>query len=97
MPAEIWFGRPDIAQDYCSTAVHFARKRFEYTPAIEGNFWLGHHDEMFNMANAFRELVKTRIEPVPQQEILVVTAIIRAGVKSLSEKSRLVALSEVLA
>jgi len=96
MPAEVWYGRPDIAHDYCSTAVHFAKRRFEYTPGIEGNFWLGHHYEMFNMASAFREMVKTRIEPVPHREILEVTAIIHAGVKSLAEKSRLVSLGEVL-
>jgi len=34
--------------------------------------------------------VKTKKEPIPHQEILEVTAIIHAGVKSLKEKSRLV-------
>ncbi|MBI3861578.1 MAG: Gfo/Idh/MocA family oxidoreductase [Planctomycetia bacterium] len=96
MPAELWYGRPDIAHDYCSTAVHFAKRRFEFTPGIEGNFWLGHHYEMFNMASAFRAMVKTRVEPVPHREILEVTAIIHAGVKSLAEKSRLVSLAEVM-
>lgn len=96
MPAEIWYGRPDIAGEYCSTAVHFVKKRFEYTPAIAGNFWLGHHYEMFNMARAFREMVRTGKEPVPHQEILAVTAVIHAGAKSLAEKGRFVALAEVM-
>jgi predicted dehydrogenase len=97
MPAEIWYGRPDIARDYCSTAVHFEQRRFEFTPAIEGNFWLGHHYEMFNMAQAFRNMVRTGEEPVPHREILEVTALIHAGLRSLREQSRLVPLAEVLA
>jgi hypothetical protein len=96
MPAEVWYGRPDIAQFYCSTSVHFAKKTYEYTPAIEGNYWLGHHYQMLQMANAFRKMVQTRQEPVPHQEILEVTAIIHAAAKSLKEKSRLVALAEVM-
>lgn len=96
MPAEVWYGRPDIAGEYAGTAVHFAKKRFEYTPSIEGSFLMGHHYEMFNMANAFRQMVRTGKEPVPHREILEVTAIIHAGVKSREEKSRLVALSEVM-
>lgn len=97
MPAEVWCGRPDITGQYCSTAVHFAKKVYQYTPAIEGNYWLGHHYQMLNMADAFRQMIKTRVEPVPHQEILEVTAIIHAGVKSMAEKSRLVTLAEVMA
>lgn len=97
MPAEVWYGRPDIAAEYCSTAVHFVKRRFEYTPSIAGNFRLGHHYEMFNMARAFREMVRTRKDPVPHDEILAVTAIVHAGAKSLAEKSRLVSLGEVMA
>jgi len=96
MPAEVWYGRPDLSGDYCSTAVHFAKKKFEFSPSIEGNFWMGHHYEMFAMADAFRQMVKTSVEPVPHREILEVTAIIHAGVKSRQEKSRLVALAEVM-
>ncbi len=96
MPAEVWYGRPDTGGNYCSTAVHFMKRRFEYTPAIDGSFILGHHYEMFNMARAFREMVRTGKEPVPHREILEVTAIIHAGVKSLAEKSRLVSLAEVM-
>ncbi len=96
MAAEVWYGRPDIAHNYCSTAVHFTKQRFEYTPAIDGSFILGHHYEMFNMARTFREMVRTGKEPVPHREILEVTAIIHAGVKSLAEKSRLVSLAEVM-
>ena len=41
-------------------------------------------------------MVETRVEPVPQQEILEVTAVIAAAAKSLNERSRLVDLAEVL-
>jgi hypothetical protein len=50
---------------------------------------------MFRMAATFREMVRTRKEPVPHQEILEVTAIVHAAAKSLTEKSRLVKLAEV--
>jgi len=96
MPAEVWYGRPDVAHVYCSTSVHFAKKTYEYSPAIEGNYWLGHHYQMFRMANTFRKMIVTRKEPVPHREILEVTAIIHAAAKSLKEKSRLVSLAEVL-
>jgi hypothetical protein len=39
--------------------LHFEKKRYEYTPAIEGDFWYGHHYEMFRMAATFREMVRT--------------------------------------
>ena len=96
MPAEIWFGRPNEASEYCHTAVYFQKKRYEYTPSIEGDFWYGHHYEMFRMAATFREMVRTRKEPIPHQEILEVTAIVHAAAKSLKEKSRLVELAEVM-
>lgn len=95
-PAEIWCGRPDAREQYCATSVHFQKKRFEWTPAIEGNYWYGHHYQMLNMADAFRQMVRTGVEPVPHQEILEVTALIHAGVKSLNEKGRLVELAEVM-
>jgi hypothetical protein len=81
---------------YCQTSVHFAKQRFEFTPAMEGDFWYGHHYEMFRMAATFREMLKTRKEPVPHREILEVTAILFAGAKSLQEKGRQVEMSEVL-
>ncbi|HVR83986.1 MAG TPA: Gfo/Idh/MocA family oxidoreductase [Planctomycetota bacterium] len=96
MPAEVWYGRPDLVGQYCQTSVHFEKKRFEFTPAIEGDFWHGHHYEMFRMAHTFREMVRTRKEPVPHREILEVTAILYAGAKSLSERGRPVDLAEVL-
>jgi len=96
MPAEIWYGRPDIAAQYCSTSVHFEKRSYEYTPAIAGNWGLGHHYEMFRMADTFRKMVRTRVEPVPHREILEVTALVHAGAKSLSEGSRMVRLAEVL-
>jgi hypothetical protein len=96
MPAEIWYGRPDVSGFYCSTAVHFARRTYTFTPAIEGDFWYGHHYEMFRMTDTFRRMVRTRVEPIPHREILEVTAIVHAGAKSLKERSRLVALAEVL-
>jgi len=96
MPAEVWYGRPDIGGQYCHTAVHFMRQLYQYTPAMEGDFWYGHHYEMFRMAHTFREMVRTRKEPVPHREILEVTAIIHAAARSLREKGRPVALAEVL-
>ncbi len=96
MPAEIWFGRPDEAVQYCHTAVFFRKKLYEYTPAVEGDFWYGHHYEMFRMAATFREMVRTRQEPIPHQEILEVTAIVHAAAQSLKEKGRLVELAEVM-
>jgi len=95
MPAEIWFGRPNDPREYCHTAVHFQKKRVEFTPAIEGDFWYGHHYEMFRMAATFREMVRTRKEPVPHAEIRAVTDIVHAAAKSATERSRLVALAEV--
>ena len=50
------------------------KKRFEYTPSIDGDFWFGHHYEMFRMAATFREMVKTKKEPIPHEEIVAVTA-----------------------
>lgn len=96
MPAEIWYGRPSETFLYNHTEVHFEKKKFEYTPAIEGDFWYGHHYEMFRMAATFLEMAKTKVEPVPHQEILEVTAIIHAGRKSRLEKGRLVELAEVM-
>jgi predicted dehydrogenase len=97
MPAEVWYGRPDIAGEYCQTLVHFTKKQHVYTPSIEGSFWYGHHYEMFRMAATFRDMVRTGKEPIPHREILEVTAALHAGVKSLQEKSRLVDMAEVLA
>ena len=96
MPAEIWFGRPNPDWEYCHTSVFFEKKRVEFTPSIEGDFWYGHHYEMYRMAATFREMVKTGKEPIPHEEILEVTAIVRAAAKSLTEKSRLVDLGEVM-
>lgn len=96
MPAEIWFGRPNSSWEYCHTEVHFQKKKFEFTAGIEGDFWYGHHYEMFRMAATFRDMVKTRREPIPHEEILEVTAIVHAAAKSLKEQSRLVKLTEVL-
>jgi predicted dehydrogenase len=96
MPAEVWYGRPDVRTTYCHTSAHFAKKTHEWTPAIDGNYWFGHHYQIFRMAQVFLGMVKTRTEPVPHQEILEVTAIIHAGAKSLQEKGRLVELAEVM-
>ena len=96
MPAEIWFGRPNAVFEYCHTGVFFAKKNYEYTPSIEGDFWYGHHYEMFRMADTFRQMIRTRKEPIPHQEILEVTGIIHAAAKSLKEKSRLVEMAEVM-
>ena len=34
MPAEVWYGRPDISGQYCHTSVHFQRGLHQYTPAM---------------------------------------------------------------
>jgi predicted dehydrogenase len=96
MPAEVWYGRPDIGGQYCQTLVHFNKLQYQFTPAIEGDFWYGHHYEMFRMAHTFREMVRTRKEPVPHREILEVTAIIHAAARSLKDKGRLLELAEVM-
>lgn len=96
MPAEVWYGRPDVTPTYCSTSAHFARKTHEWTPAIDGNYWFGHHYQIFRMAHTFLKMAETRVEPVPHQEILEVTAIIAAAAKSANERSRLVELAEVM-
>jgi hypothetical protein len=93
---EIWFGRPNERSEYCHTAVYFEKRLYEYTPAIEGDFWYGHHYEMFRMAAAFRDMIRTGKEPVPHHENLAVTAIVHAAAKSVREKSRLVDCSELM-
>ena len=97
MPAEVWYGRPDVTPTYCHTSAHFTKKTHSWTPAIDDNYWFGHHYQIFRMAQVFLGMVKTRVEPVPHQEILEVTAILHAGGKSLKERGRLVALAEVMA
>ena len=96
MPAEIWFGRPNAKWEYCHTAVHFEKQRYEFTASIEDDFWYGHHYELFRLAATFREMVQTGKEPIPHQEILEVTAIVHAAAKSVQEQSRLVKLTEVM-
>jgi predicted dehydrogenase len=96
-PAEVWCGRPDAASRYCTTTAFFEKKVYTYTPAIEDHYWFGHNYQMMNMADAFRKMIETRVEPIPHQEILEVTAVVFAGVKSVAEKSRLVTLAEVMA
>jgi len=99
MPAEAWYGRPDLSGWYCETTAFFQKprsKKFSWTPAIEGNFDVGHTYEIYRMADVFRSMVRTRVEPVPHSTILEVTAIIHAAVKSKYEKSRLVSLAEVM-
>lgn len=95
MPAEVWYGRPDVSE-YCETTAYFSRRAYRWTPGIEGNYWYGHHYQIYRMAQTFRRMVQTNVEPVPHQEILEVTAIIHAAARSLTEKSRLVSLAEVL-
>jgi predicted dehydrogenase len=95
-PSHVWFGEPFEKFEYNRVNVHFKKKFYSFTPSIEGSFEFGHHYEMFRLAATFREMVRTRQEPVPHQEILEVTAIVHAGAKSLNEKSRLVSLAEVM-
>ena len=51
---------------------------------------------MFNLARAFREMIRTGKEPESHQSILEVAAMIHAGAKLLKEKSCLLSLAEVL-
>lgn len=94
MPAEVWYGRPDV--QYSRHMVTFQKKTYEYSSDIEDDWWLGHHYSMFRMQDVFRKMVHTRVEPIPHQEILEVTAVLHAGAKSLKEKGRLVDLAEVM-
>ena len=96
MPAEVWYGRPDVSPTYSSASAYFTKKTHEWTPAIGGNYWFGHHYQIFRMAQVFLKMAETRAEPVPHQEILEVTAIIAAAAKSVNERSRLVDLAEVM-
>lgn len=95
-PAHVWYGEPFEKFEYDRTEVHFKKRRYQYTPSIEGDFAFGHHYQMFRMAAVFRQMLLTGIEPIPHQEILEVTAIVHAAAKSRSEKSRLVQLAEVM-
>jgi hypothetical protein len=45
--------------------------------------WYGHHDEMFRLAATFRDMVRTKKEPIPHEEIVAVTAVVHAAAKSL--------------
>jgi predicted dehydrogenase len=95
-PCHFWWGQPAEKFEYDRTDVYYKKKYYSYTPSIEGSFNYGYHYSMFRMANTFRHMVQTRVEPVPHQEILEVTAMIHAGAKSAQEQSRLVKLSEVM-
>lgn len=95
MPGEMWFGRPNQDWEYNHTAVHFQKRLVQFTPSIEGDFWYGHHYEIYRMAATFREMVRTGKEPIPHEEIQAVTEIVFAAAKSVKEKSRLVELAEI--
>lgn len=94
MPAEVWYGRPDV--QYSRHMVAFQKKTYEYSSDIEDDWWYGHCYSMYRMQAVFRDMVKTRVEPIPHQEILEVTAVLYAAVKSLQERGRLVDLKEVM-
>src|SRR4029077_14726362 len=36
-PAEVWYGRPGLVGRYNEPSVYFAKKSFDFTPAIEGD------------------------------------------------------------
>jgi hypothetical protein len=92
----VWFGQPYEKFEYDRTDLYFKKKLHSFTPSIGGSFDFGYHYQMFRMAATFRQMLLTGVEPVPHQEILEVTAVIHAAAKSLTEKSRLVQLNEVL-
>ena len=95
-PCHVWFGQPYEKFEYDRTDIYFKKKLYSFTPSIEGSFDYGYHYQMFRLAATFRQMLLTGKEPVPHQEILEVTAIIHAAVKSLGEQSRLVKLAEVM-
>lgn len=95
-PCHVWYGMPAEKFEYDRADIYFHKKQFSYTPSIEGDFLYGHHYQMFRMAATFRQMLKTRVEPVPHKEILEVTACIHAGAKSLKEQNRTVKLAEVM-
>jgi predicted dehydrogenase len=95
-PCHVWYGQPFEKFEYNRTDVYFQKKLYTFTPSIEGDFAYGHMYEMVRMADAFRRMLRTGVEPNSHQQILEVTAIIHAAARSLNEKSRLVQLSEVL-
>ena len=76
MQNEVWSSRPDILKFYCHTSASITKKAYAWTPSIENHYWLGHHYQIFRMADVFLEMVRTRVEPVPHKEILEVTGII---------------------
>ncbi len=95
-PCHVWYGQPFERFEYNRTDVYFKKKLYSFTPSIEGDFDIGHKYEMVRMAATFRDMLHSRKEPNPHQEILEVTAIVHAAAKSLKEQSRLVRLEEVL-
>ncbi len=95
-PCRVWCGQPYEKFEYNRTDVYFRKKLYSFTPSIEGDYNFGYHYQMYRLADTFRRMVLTRVEPAPHQEILEVTAIIHAAAKSLQEQSRLVKLAEVM-
>lgn len=95
-PSRVWCGQPYEKFEYNRTDVYYSKKLYSFTPSIEGDYNFGYHYQMFRLAATFRDMVRTGREPIPHQEILEVTAIVHAGIKSLAEKSRLVQLIEVM-
>lgn len=95
-PCHAWFGQPYEKFEYDRTDVYYKKKLYSTTPSIEGSFDYGYHYSMYRMAATFREMLRTRQESVPHQEILEVTAVVHAAAKSLKEQSRLVKLAEVM-
>ena len=94
-PCHFWYGMPYEKFEYDRTDVYYKKKLYTFTPSIEGDFWYGHHYQMFRLADTFRRMVISGKEPIPHQEILEVTAVVHAAAKSLKEQSRLVKLEEL--
>jgi predicted dehydrogenase len=96
-PCRVWCGQPYEGKfEYNRTDVYYRKKLYSFTPSIEKDYDYGYHYQMFRMAATYRQMVLTRQEPAPHREILEVTSIIHAAVKSLDEKNRLVKLEEIL-
>ena len=96
MPGEVWYSRPEILKFYFHTSASITKKTYAWTPSIEDNYWLGHHYQIFRMVDVFLDMVRTRVEPVPHQDILEITGIIHAAAKLLNEKIRLINLAVMM-
>ncbi len=80
MPAEVWYGRPDVAGEYCSTVGPLREEDLRVHAGHRGRLLVRPplRDVPHGRRRSARWCRRGK-EPVPHQEILEVTAIIHAG------------------